>query len=603
MFQEGPLNIRPGVYKNGSVMSAAGRWTDAPYIRWRDGLAEKIGGWQAQNTTTIEGICRKMHPWLTNDALRLIGLGTHLKLYIYRSGDIHDVTPMQLATDGFGGGETELSNPFTTGSSGSPLVTVAHTSHPLKAGDRVHFDCTSATFDGVTIDGEYEVTSITSANAYVITASTNCTSGSTNGGGTVDYGYEVATGSPSSTTGLGWGAGTWGQSTWGTPRDSSEILIDARVWSIDNWGEDMIACPRGGGLYVWDRTNDFSTRAVAISGAPSSALGVFVSPEDRHLFAYGAHDGTAVNKMLVRWCDQEDYTAWTPASTNTAGDKILQQGTEIIGHCVMDRGTLLGTDTSLYHVYFIGGNDVFAIEHLGKMGGVVSPNAMVDVGPFVAGMSRHGFFIYDGAIRDIPCDVYDFVFRKGVGYNRTEGFKVYCGIIRDHHEVWWAMPIGEENDEVTHQVTWNWLTNEWGVHPLVRTAWAESVKDLLEPHAAGTDGYIYAHEFGDDADGSAMEWSMQSGYYKAPGDFTVTRRLIPDFKDLTGNVSVSVKGKRYPQSSAIKTKGPETVTSTTKKVGIRCRDQYQSLYLEGSDLGQSFRMDAWQVSARQHGAR
>jgi hypothetical protein len=569
------LKIPPGVNNLNTALGSEGRWNDADKVRFFKGQPQKIGGWQKKNTNTFLGKCRRMRDWVSFGGLKWLALGTHLKLYVYGTG-FSDITPLR---------ETQaLTNPFDT-TNLSAVVTVNDTAHGAVNNDFVTISG-SAAVGGITPSGNYQITYV-DPNSYTITHSSAATSSVTGGGGaSVVAKYEITVGSDNGFFGLGWGAGTWGASTWGSARAVSNIFLFPRTWSLTMWGEDLIANPRGGGIYTWDTSVGTGTRATVISGAPSTASFVLVTPESRHLVAYGAHDGVADNKLNIRWCAREDYTAWTPSAINTAGDKLLDSGSDIIAALPTSREILIYTDVSVYSQQFIGGNEVFSFRQLGDVCGLRAPGAAVQFADIVYWMGVENFFLYDGQLRVIPCEVHDHVFNN---INESQRGKIIAGINRDYTEVWWFYPRGAATEN-SHYVVYNFVDQTWTIGSLARTAWIDRGEVVAAPNAAGADGYLYEHETGTDDASSAMEVYVETGDFDLlDGDqFAYMDRIIPDFKNLTGTADITIKFRDYPQSTQ-RSKGPFAYTTDTTKIDFRGRGRQVALRVGSSSVGDHWR--------------
>jgi hypothetical protein len=314
-----PLSLRPGLYTINTDRGAEGRWKDADHVRWWQALPEKIGGWERViSTSDFVGVARGVADWVSLAFEKIIGLGTHLKLYIWSGGAFTDITP--LRDSGHARREPDHDDQRLGGREhrAHRARRTAGRLRPLQRRDR-----------GGRHHGERRIHGDERRRCRQLHdhALEVASSGATGGGAAVAYEYEIHVGAVDSVGGRGWGASSWGSSTWGTARSITTILNWARTWSLDTWGEDLIANPRGAGIYVYDTSA--GGRASVISGAPTTARAIYVSTENRILVALGAHDGSVDNPLLIRWCSAEDYTDWTPSDTNTAGDKQLDAGAEL----------------------------------------------------------------------------------------------------------------------------------------------------------------------------------------------------------------------------------------------------------------------------------
>jgi hypothetical protein len=593
------IDLPPGIVREDTDRRVLNRWKDCDKVRFRNGMPRKLGGWIDQNITH-SGVTRKFLAWDTLDSLNILAIATHKKLYLWSGGAISNITPFRLSTDApFS--DPALTDPFDTVNT-SQIVTVNHTSHGCIDGDTVYYDGASPV-GGITIDGEYEVT-LVDADSFTIVHSVAATSTVNGGGGSVNYDYEINIGAEHQTLGLGFGAGPFNGSTWGTARTLSDIIINARIWSLAVWGEDLIANPIGGGIYHWDASagSPFAQRAAILSAAPSTARFAAVSPLDRHLIALGAHDGANDDPMLVAWCDQEDFTDWTATSVNTAGTRRLDAGTKLIAGSHTRRETVLFTDSALYSMGFIGPPNTFGFNLISAKVSIAGPLAFTVYDDRVWFMARNDFYVYDGIARVLPCDVRSFVFDD---INTSQLRKVVCSTNRKFQEIWWFYPSSGsfENDRY---VVYNKEEGVWYIGNIERTAFIDDEEVLSSPFGASS-SKIYAHEIGCDDDGDPMtayleSYDVESGEEGFGSTHVRTEKVIPDFKRLNGSINLTFKCRKYPQSPQY-TKGPKTIFSDTEKLGLRARARQISLYLESHDLGDDWIYGSLDVEFMPHGRK
>jgi hypothetical protein len=550
-----------------------------------------LGGWIKAATTQFLGICRGAKDWLTLAQRAIIGFGTNLKLYVYDDGVFYDITPVR--TSG-----TFSNNPITTVLS-SALVTIHHTAHGAIAGDYVTIGGATAV-GGLTIVGSYSITSVTDADNYKITAAGTASSGANGGGAAVTYSYEISIGDTSTTLGLGWGSGAWGVGAWGTARAGSTFLGLPRTWTLDNWGEDLIVCPRGGAIYVWDASTGTGTRATAISGSPATAKAIVVSEEDRHLIALGAHDGSVSDPLLIRWSDSEDYTNFTASATADAGRKRLDVGNEIYCGIKVGKELLVFTDRAITAMVFSGPPYTFDFTPKGLNGGIAGPLA---AGSFDARgwwMGAEDFFQYDGRIRVLPCDVRNHVFDD---FNAAQKTKVTFGANQIFGEVWWLYP-SDNSTENDRYVAYNVWENHWTFGTIARSVLVAN-SDVFDPYGFGTDGYLYSHESGANDNVSALSstlstWDMEMG---DGNDIMFLSHLIPDFKTLTGSVSLNVTGKKFPHSTDAPSQDVGVITPTTEYLSPRMRCRQIALTFATAGVDDNWRMGTIRVDIQPDGTQ
>ena len=409
------IAFAPGIDKQDTEYGAAGRWTDSDMVRFRYGLPEKIGGWVELISEKLIGVIRDMHPWTDLDGIRYTALGTDRKLYIYSEGAAYDITPIRATQAG-------LSNPFAT-VSGSATITVTDNAHGAQAGDFVTFSGASTTAS-LDMNKEFEITQYVDANTYRITYTGSTADATGNGGGTVTATYQINVGLSESAYGYGWGTGTWNTSTWNTPRSTSTVTIDGRNWSLDNFGEDLLATVSSGATYVWNTSSGLtSNRATVVSNAPSKSRFNLISMPDRHVFLFGTEttigSTSTADDLFLRFSSQEDYNTWTPTATNTAGSFRIQDGSRIMDAIRSRNAVLVWTDTSLHALQFVGAPFTFNLSQIGANCGAVSQHCAVDVNGTAFWMSQNSFYKFDGAISKMPCSVQDYVFEDFKYYTAT----------------------------------------------------------------------------------------------------------------------------------------------------------------------------------------
>mgnify|MGYP003110849069 FL=1 len=367
---------------------------------------------------------------------------------------------------------------------------------------------------------------------------------------------------------------------------------ETRLWSQDNWGEDLILNVRDDNIYYWDATLGLSTRATALSsqtgasGAPTIARQVIVSDTDRHVICLGANtiDTTDQDLLLVRWSDQENAVDWTPTVTNTAGSMRLSSGSEIITGTQTRQETLIWTDASLYSMRFVGPPFTFSFALLANNVSVLSPNLVVPVGDRVFWMDTENFFVYAGQMQTIPCTILRYVFDD---INLEEKLKFFGGSNRMFDEIFWFY-CSSDSDDIDRYVKFNHAEGTWDIGSLSRTAWVDFGLHS-KPRGAGTvssSNYIYDHESGTTNDGSAMTSYIESSVFDI-GDgnqFAFIKKLIPDIdiSSAAGNgVDYILKTRNYPGES-LTTNSTSSVTSTTKQADVRARSRSAVLRIQSS---------------------
>ena len=367
---------------------------------------------------------------------------------------------------------------------------------------------------------------------------------------------------------------------------------ETRLWSQDNWGEDLVLNVRDDNVFYWDASLGLSARATALSSqtgasdAPTTARQVLVSDTDRHVICLGANTigTTAQDLLLVRWSDQENAVDWTPTVTNTAGSMRLSSGSEIITGTQTRQETLIWTDSSLYSMRFVGPPFTFSFALLANNVSVLSPNLVVSVGDRVFWMDTENFFVYAGQIQTIPCTILRYVFDD---INLEEKLKFFGGSNRMFDEIFWFY-CSSSSDDIDRYVKFNHAEGTWDIGSLSRTAWVDFGL-FSKPRAAGTvsgSNYIYDHESGTTNDGSAMTSYIESSVFDI-GDgnqFSFIKKLIPDIdisSAANNGVDYILKTRNYPGES-LTTNSTSSVTSTTKQADVRARSRSAVLRIQSS---------------------
>jgi hypothetical protein len=603
----------PGIDKQTSTYGAEGRWIDATNVRFRTGLPEKIGGWEKVVNSNICGVVRGVKAWVSNAGVRYVALGTDRKLYIYSEGVFFDITPLRRDNVG-------LTNPFTT-TSGSPIVSVADNSHGFAVGDFVIFKNFSAV-GGLDMNNQFEVTAITNSNVFTVTHTSNATGSVSGGGGSGNLDALLSIGTNVSTFGFGWGVGAWnGNRQWNTASSTSTVALDATYWSLDTFGEDLLAIRNNDKLYKWDLSAGTGTRAAAVSGAPSSNRFLLVSSPDRHVFLFGTEttigSSNTRDDLFLRFSSQENPSEWAPASTNSAGTFRIQDGSRIVS-AVRSRGSILvWTDTALHSLNNIGPPFIFGLQQVGANCGAVSPNCVVDVNGSTFWMSQTAFYMFDGAIKKLDCSVQDFVFDDIDGVAQGQ---VAAAVNTDFNEVTWFYP-SKNSTFLNRAVTYNYLENIWYNNTgFARTAWIDRgvynnpYAPNYEPTAlpnnetimgvtAGS-SVLYAHEVGKDDDGAAMPCQITSGDFDIQDGEQVLlcSRVIPDFKELIGTNNFKITFANYPASTNTRT-FTSVVDANTKFFSVRGRGRQANIQISTTALNDDWRFGTLRLDIKPDGRR
>ena len=611
------IEFAPGVNKEGTEYTADSGWFDADKVRFRKGRPEKIGGWAKYNVTTFLGMCRSIFAWATLTDVKFIGIGTHLKFYIMEGIFPNDVTPLRLTTSA---GDVTFA-----ATNNSRTLTITDTAHGAVRNDFVTFSG-AATLNGninaAVINHEYQIATIVNANSYTVLAVTAAggavtasASDNGNGGGSTVGKYQVNTGLTNFVAAAGWGADPWSQGLWGSASglgDGDQL----RLYSQDNFGEDLVFCARDIGIYYWDSSSGLNTRGVNItelggaSNCPTVAAQILVSDNDQHVVAFGANNIGSANQdpLLIRWSDQESITDWTPTATNTAGGVRINSGSKIVGAVQTRQEILLWTDVSTHSMRFVGAPFIFQFTTISSDISMISPNAAVNARGNVYFMDKSGFYVYNGAVQQIACSVQDHVLSN---LNLSQAYKVFAAENNAFSEIIWFYPVGIGATEITNYVIYNYNENLWSIGTLGRGAWLDSgvMNDPIASSviSSSDDNYLYSHEVGHNDDGAPMTAFVESGDIGI-GDgqnFMMIDRIVPDFAfsgDGEVSINMKLKGSNYPLQDST-TLSESVVTEQTTQSNVRVRSRHATLRLESTGVGYGWRLGGFRFGLRQDGRR
>jgi hypothetical protein len=430
---------------------------------------------------------------------------------------------------------------------------------------------------------------------------------------------------------------------WGQASITGSVTLEPASWSLDNWGQKLIATIKNGKTFEWDPINTsasaLQTRATVVSGAPTNSVMSIVSERDRHLIMLGTETtiGTAntQDRMFIRFSDQESISDYTPTSVNTAGTFRLDSGIKIVGAVKAKDYILILTDTSAYVMQFVGPPFTFSIRQVGSNCGLIGQHALTYANGAVWWMGQAGgFFVYDGTVKSVPCLVEDFVFtNKGdnLGINYTNGEIIYSSINHLYEEISWFYPKNG-SDNIDRVVTYNFAEQVWTTGSLARTTWADATlydnPYATEYNSSGTPSFptiqgvsnlngattYYAHEIGNnevDSAGNktAIPAFIQSGDFdlSTGGDgqfFMSMRRFVPDFKLLTGDAQVTINLRRYPSATSSSSPlGPFTINNSTEKVDTRARSRFANLKIANTSTDQNWRFGTFRADVQPDGMR
>lgn len=625
------LIFRPGINRENTNYTNEGGWFDCDKIRFRSGFPEKIGGWTRYSNNQYLGICRSINQWTTLSGEVLLGLGTSVKFYISKGGAYYDITPVFHTTTNM----NAPTGPFTA-TNGSNVLTVTDLAYNPDVGDYVTFSGAVGLGGNVTaavLNQEYEVKTVTGANTYTIQLPVTATAGDTGRGGTVVVGsYYVPSGLNVYTYGLGWGAGPWSRGGWGSGFTTG-IGQQLRLWTQDNFGEDLIFAPRDGAIYYWDATTGVSVRGATLESVATAAgfAGQFVpnqtyqiisSTVQRFCISFGANPydplnaNTPFDPLLVRWSDQENPFDWVPSVTNQSGEQRLSIGSQIVAALNTRQEILILTDAAIYSMQYLGPPYVYGFTLLQDNISIMGPKAAITVNNVTYWMGADKFFAYSGRVETLPCSVRQFVFQN---LNKDQSYQVFAASNEQYSEIWWFY-CSTGSTVVDRYVVYNYLDRVWYYGTMSRTAWLDSGV-LQYPLAADYERRLLNHEDGvDDVSGpaaTAIDAYIQSSDFDI-GDghnFGFVWRILPDvtFAGSTGaspSCTMVVK-PRVNSGTPYGTPDDRTVTRTasfpvelfTGQVYTRIRGRQMAFRIESGNLGTAWQLGAPRIDIRPDGRR
>jgi hypothetical protein len=586
------LRFNAGVNRENTSLTNKGRWYAADKVRFRWGQPEKIGGWAYYTATQFLGVCRWLFNWITLVGNDYMAVGTNLKFYIEWGQGLYDITPLRTTF-------AAQANIFSfTASSASVKVTIA--GHGASIGDFVTFSGVGGgPYAGITaaqLTGNFQVQSVIDVNNLTFNVSSTATATTANTGGAgITAAFEIPVGLAIEAGGTGWGAGAWGGQAWGTS-SSASTASSIRLWSSDKFGQDLVFNVYNGGIYYLNTTPALSARAVTLAtnvatdtNCPTTATWVCVTSA-RHMMIFGTQPfgSTAQDPMYIRWSDQENVSgsgAWTPQLTNQAGGIRLTDGSSIVTVKQTLQQILVWTNTALYALTYVGSPYIYSLQQVGQNVSIMSANSVASVGgTTVYWMGLDKFYIYNGVVNTLPCEVRNYVFNN---INAGQLQQVFAFTIERFNEVWWLYPSANSmlNDSY---VAFNYVDNTWTYGTMTRTAWLDTPL-RTNPVAAGNYnvasmggttglgygavGDLYYHEYGNDAGDRTPGTTAMLPYIESADmdimegeKFVLIQRLIPDvtFTGSTNikpqcNITVFVRQKSGAQFDTYKA---ATITET-----------------------------------------
>jgi hypothetical protein len=612
------LQFKPGIVRDTTDYTNEGGWFDCDKVRFRMGLPETIGGWAKFTSSTMLGTCRSLHVWSTLTGTNYVGAGTSKKFYVIQGDVPYDITPIRLTTTG---------TATFTATDGSSTLSITDVAHGVYLGDFVIYSNATTLGGNITalvLNQEYEITNVVDDDTYEINVVVLADASDIGDGGAATVAaYQINIGLDTVVLGSGWSAGFWGRGTWSSAANVSVPGANLRLWSQDNFGENLVFNVRGGGIYYWTVSSGVTSRGVNITSltnqsAPVIANQVLVSERDRHVVAFGCDPESnpgAQDPLIIRFSSQESVTDWQTRADNTAGELRIGTGSYIVGAVQTKQQVVVFTDIAMYTMQYIGPPYTFGLTEVSSNISIAGQNAAISTGDFVYWMGTGQFYMYNGTVTQMPCSVKEYVFSD---INIYQLAKVAAASNAAFAEIWWFYPSAgsEVNDKY---VVFNYESNIWYYGTMSRTAWHDNAFAGL-PIAAAQDGYLYYQESGLN-DGSGDIPVPLNAYIESSvvdigeGDqFMFASRIIPDitFRNSTTEptATFTIKARNYPGGNYFGTSNNSVVSTATVPVQlfteqsfIRVRGRSVALRVESNQVNTAWRLGSPRLDVRPDGRR
>ena len=612
------MDFKPGIYRESTQYAEKGAWYDVDKVRFRAGKPENIRGFETRVSSTFDGAARDLLTWADNRRLKRATFGTSKKLFEHNGDQIFDITPVSASTT--------LTNAFSVALSAN-TVTVSAASHGRTTGDFVFFTSSTTIGGNILLGTTTYAVSVINSNTFAIDVATTASAAqSSSGGGTIHF--LIGTGTDNAVAGLGYGAGSFtagvcaaGGRGWNQPTSTgaSDFTSQITQWSLDNFGEDVVANRRGSSIYLYD-TDASATplRATLVSGAtnstPTTVNSIIVSPNDRHLVCLGSNQFNTTasptgtfDPMTVRWSNQEDITNWVPSLSSTAGETVLTDGTEIVGGVRSRNAINIWTDNSLWTMTFVGPPFTFQFQQLGSNCGLIAPHAAVDYDGISVWMGYDNFYVFDGQVKNLDCTVRRFIFDR---LNRDQKDKIFAGINSEFKEVIWLYP-SKDSDECDSYVIWSPSENYWTYGSSIFTTFADKTVfgNTITTGVTAGGNNLYNNE----PAGVFTENGQPQSSFIESADFDMAdgneimflSRVIPDFTLNDGALTFSIKTKDFPESPTEREKPqpPHTITNSTVKIDMRARGRQGRIRVSCNAANTSWRWGSVRLAIQPDGRR
>ena len=607
------INLKQGFHRESTQYEEEGKWYDGNRVRFRSGRPENMRGYETKVSAAFDGSARDLIAYKSANEKKRAVFGTPDKLYEHDGDRIVDITPITTAVT--------LANCFGT-SSGSTRVCCSDAAHGRAVGDYVYFTSTAA-FNNVSLSTNvYPVVSIESASVFTIsvTDAANATASDT---GSATFNYLIPTGNSIAVAGTGYGAAIY-QATvcasqtraWNeeASADATDIVFNITQWSLDNWGQDVIANRSGSNIFYFN--SDASTvpiRATSITTSPISVHSIVVSPNDRHLIALGANEYSAsatvsgtFNPMLVRWSDQDDRTNWVPSVSSTSGEVVLTDGTKIVGGVRSKNAINVWTDNALWLMSFAGPPFTFKFQQAGTNCGLMAQHAGIDYNGVTYWMGYDNFYKFDGQVRTLDCTVRRYIFdRLAIKYKE----KIFTGINSEFKEIIWLYASTSSGvTECDSYVIFSPENNYWIYGDAFFTTFVdrEVFGNTITTGVTASGNNLYNNEPAGvfTANNEALTSYIESADFDVQDGNSIMfmNRLIPDFDLSTGKLRIKITTKKYPESTESVTKEFD-IAGTTTKMDFRARGRQAKIRVSCNSQNASWKWGSVRLAMQGDGER
>jgi hypothetical protein len=607
------INLKQGFHRESTQYEEEGKWYDGNRVRFRSGRPENMRGYETKVSAAFDGSARDLIAYKSANEKKRAVFGTPDKLYEHDGDRIVDITPITTAVT--------LANCFGT-SSGSTRVCCSDAAHGRAVGDYVYFTSTAA-FNNVSLSTNvYPVVSIESASVFTIsvTDAANATASDT---GSATFNYLIPTGNSIAVAGTGYGAAIY-QATvcasqtraWNeeASADATDIVFNITQWSLDNWGQDVVANRSGSNIFYFN--SDASTvpiRATSITTSPISVHSIVVSPNDRHLIALGANEYSAsatvsgtFNPMLVRWSDQDDRTNWVPSVSSTSGEVVLTDGTKIVGGVRSKNAINVWTDNALWLMSFAGPPFTFKFQQAGTNCGLMAQHAGIDYNGVTYWMGYDNFYRFDGQVRTLDCTVRRYIFdRLAIKYKE----KIFTGINSEFKEIIWLYASTSSGvTECDSYVIFSPENNYWIYGDAFFTTFVdrEVFGNTITTGVTASGNNLYNNEPAGvfTANNEALTSYIESADFDVQDGNSIMfmNRLIPDFDLSTGKLRIKITTKKYPESTESVTKEFD-IAGTTTKMDFRARGRQAKIRVSCNSQNASWKWGSVRLAMQGDGER